>query len=214
MNTQKGNVMVIGLVVGVVLVSGLGYGIYQNNQKEMIKKNDAMIKQEESKKMMEGQDDKMMKKDDPMMENKDTMMEKKDSMMEKKDSMMKTSYTGKVLAGKNAQYLEFNTEDYEKAKADGKIVFLDFYATWCPVCRAEAPVINEGFNELDSDKVVGFRVNYKDNETSDAEKALAKEFEITYQHTKVILKDGKEVLKTQDTWDKETFSTELQNVLK
>lgn len=207
MSIQKGNALVIGLGLGAVLVLVVGYGVYQHNQKSMIQKNDSMIKKEEVTKMMETQDDNMMKKDESMMESNDTITDSK-------DSMMKTSYSGKVLAGKNAQYLEFNTEDYQKAKAEGNTIFLDFYANWCPVCRAEEPIIYEGFNELESDKVVGFRVNYKDNETSDDEKALAKEFDITYQHTKVILKNGKQVLKTQDTWDKDTFNQELQNVLK
>ncbi len=122
------------------------------------------------------------------------------------------TYKGKVLAGKNSKYIEFNLEDYKKAKSEGKIIFLDFYANWCPICRAEFLEILSGFNELSSDDVVGFRVNFNDSETDEAEKALAKEFKIPYQHTKVILVDGKVVLKDGDSWDKETFLNEIGKI--
>lgn len=122
-------------------------------------------------------------------------------------------YQGKVLAGSSSLFLEFNKTDYEKALSEEKIIFLDFYANWCPICRAEAPAIHEGFEGLTTDKVIGFRINYNDSETDSNEKALAKQFNITYQHTKVILKMGKEVLKSLDSWNKETFSKEIEKVL-
>lgn len=118
----------------------------------------------------------------------------------------------KKMAGKTSYYSSFSQPAYEKALGDGKIIFLDFYATWCPICRAEAPDILSGFNSLNTDKVVGFRVNFNDEETDDDEKALAKKFSVPYQHTKIILKDGKEVLRSGDQWDKETFLDEINKV--
>lgn len=116
-----------------------------------------------------------------------------------------------ITAGSLSRYLEFNQEDYEKALASDKIVFLNFYANWCPICREEQPLVEEVFNELKTDQVVGFRVNYNDSDTNEAEKKLADRFGITYQHTKVILKDGKEVLKNGEPWDKERFEEEITN---
>lgn len=122
-------------------------------------------------------------------------------------------YSGEVLAGNSAPYLVFNKADYDKAIASGKIVFLDFFANWCPICRAEAPEIKAGFDGLTRSDIVGFRVNYNDSDTDDDEKELAKQFGITYQHTKVILKDGREVFKSLDQWDRETFNSELSKVI-
>lgn len=124
----------------------------------------------------------------------------------------KEGYTGTLLAGSKAPYLAFIKTDYEKAKREGKIIFLDFYANWCPICRAEAPEIQVGFDSLLTDNVVGFRVNYNDSETDDDEKALAKEFGVTYQHTKVILKDRQQVLKDGDQWDRQRFAKELAKI--
>ncbi len=128
-------------------------------------------------------------------------------------TMMKGSYTGKQLAGKSSPYIEYNKADYEKAKADGKIIFLDFYANWCPICRAEAPEFNAAFNSLTTDKVVGFRVNYQDSDTDKDEKKLAGDFGITHQNSKIILKDGKEVIRTLEQWDKATFLQQINAAL-
>ena len=116
---------------------------------------------------------------------------------------------GNRIAGKKSFYFVFNKDDYQRALDGNKVILLDFYANWCPYCRAEAPEIEAGFNNLESENVIGFRVNYNDGETDADEKALAEQFKVTYQHTKVILVGGKEVFRTGDTWTKEDFAAEM-----
>jgi len=118
-------------------------------------------------------------------------------------------YSGDVLAGTTTPFIIFNEADYLKAQSEGKIIFLDFYANWCPVCRAEAPELHAGFEELNNENIIGFRVNFNDTDTDQNEENLAKEFEIPYQYTKVIIKDGKVVLKDGTPWDKNKFLEEL-----
>ncbi|MEO6508561.1 MAG: DUF6799 domain-containing protein [Patescibacteria group bacterium] len=110
-------------------------------------------------------------------------------------------FKGKKIAGKAAPYHEFNKEDYDAAVKQNKLIVLYFYADWDLVCKEEEPQIENAFNKLPTDEVVGFRVNYNDSNTDDIEKNLAKEFSATFQHTKVILKSGVSVLKTEDQWD-------------
>lgn len=116
-------------------------------------------------------------------------------------------YQGTILAGKGSMLLlDFKKADYDRALASEKVIFLYFYANWCPICLVEVPnALIPAFNEFTTDKVIGFRVNYNDSDTDEDEKTLAKQFGITYQHTKVILKDGKEVLKSLDSWDKDKY---------
>ena len=128
-------------------------------------------------------------------------------------SKMISGYSGKVLAGNKTPYIIFNKTDYDKAVSDNKIIFLDFYANWCPICRGEAPEIISAFDSLTSDNVVGFRVNYNDSDTDSDEKALAEKLEIPYQHTKVILKNGNILLKNGEVWDKNRFIEEITKVL-
>jgi thiol-disulfide isomerase/thioredoxin len=123
-------------------------------------------------------------------------------------------YSGNVLAGTSSPYIEYNNLDYEKAINDGKVILLDFYASWCPICRAEEPEIFAGFNEINNENVVGFRVNFNDPDTDSDEKELAKKFGVPYQHTKIILKDGKEIARFSDQWTKQDLVNELNKVIK
>jgi thiol-disulfide isomerase/thioredoxin len=123
------------------------------------------------------------------------------------------SYKGNVLAGNVAPFIIFNKEDYEKAKSENKIIVLDFYANWCPVCRAEEPEIFAGFDSLTSDRIIGFRVNYKDSDTDSDEQAMAREFNIPYQHTKIIVKNGVEVARFSTQWTRQDFSNAVNSAL-
>ncbi len=120
----------------------------------------------------------------------------------------------KILAGKLSPFLEYTKQEFEKAKLENKIIFLDFYATWCPICRVEAPEIDAGFNSLNTDRIVGFRVNFNDPDTDSDEKQIAKDLAIPYQHTKVILKDGIEFSRSSETWEKEDFLDAINSALK
>lgn len=118
----------------------------------------------------------------------------------------------KVLAGSQARYLEFSKKDYENALNDNKKILLYFYANWCPLCKKEQKETFAAFNELHDSDWIGFRVNYKDSDTDKDEEDLAREFGISYQHTKVLLKDGKAVLKAPDSWDKQRYLEEIAKV--
>src|SRR3989344_6796780 len=131
-----------------------------------------------------------------------------EKQMIKEDIMEKTS--GKMLAGTDqTPYYEFTQIEYEKALQENKKILLYFYANWCPLCKAEQSSTFAAFNEVKNPELVGFRVNYKDSDTNEDEEALAKEFGISYQHTKIIIKNGERVLKSPETWDKQRYLQEL-----
>ncbi len=195
MNKNTG--VVIGVVALVVIIIG-GMYVSQNQ------KNDAMMAKEQmEQKAME----------DQKMADEKAMMEK-DAMMKKEDGAMMAKYTGTVLAGKSAPFLDYNKADYDAAIASDKLVVLYFYANWCPICKEETKnALYPAFNELTTDKVVGIRVNYKDSDTTKDEEDLARKYGITYQHTKVLVKNGKQLLKGPDGWDKARYLTEINKAL-
>ena len=158
----------------------------------------------------------MMKDDDVMMEGEATSKSKVESITIKQtapamegDSGMMESYRGALLAGKSSPLLDFTQTDYEKATASGKLVVLYFYANWCPLCKAEFPVMQDVFNGLSDTDVVGFRVNYNDNETDADEVALARAFGVAYQHTKVLVRSQRQLLKSPESWGKDRYLWEI-----
>lgn len=56
------------------------------------------------------------------------------------------------LSSYNWQLKGLNTADFNFEEARGKVVFVNFWATWCPSCRAELPMIQALYNDY-KDKV-------------------------------------------------------------
>ena len=159
----------------------------------------------------------MIKTDGTMVKPDGTMIGPDGKVIESKQSTSGTAgaagYTGKVLAETEAtKYLDFNKADYDKALKEKKKILLYFYANWCPICRIEQPQTFAAFNEIKDPDLIGFRVNYRDSDTDADEESLAKEFGVSYQHTKVILKDGQRVGKFPDSWDKQRYLDELRKI--
>src|SRR3989338_10616786 len=198
-NLQKGFAMpTIIAIVAVILV--LGWVVFYTNQPET---TDEKMAQEKA----------MMEKESMEQKESEAMMEKKDdeAMMDKGETMMK--YSGAMIAGKSAPLLDFTKADYDVAVKSDKLVVLYFYANWCPICKAEFPVMQNAFNELSTDKVIGFRVNYNDNQTDNDEKSLAKQFGVAYQHTKVFVKNDQRILKSPEGWDDKRYDMEINKAL-
>lgn len=145
----------------------------------------------------------------------DDAMEKTGEMMEKpgESQMMQSEYSGTVLAGESAPLIDFNKADYDKVLQTDKLIVLYFYADWCPICRVELPHLYGAFNELTADDVIGFRVNYNDGSTDDNERNLARQFGVGYQHGKVFVRNGEQVLKSPESWTKERYLSEISSAL-
>jgi thiol-disulfide isomerase/thioredoxin len=151
-----------------------------------------------------------MTADGVMMKVEESELPVNDEMITEDDVAV---YAGDILAGNgSATLLDFNQADYEQALAEDVPVFLYFYAKWCPSCRAEVPKMQAAFNNESAPAIIGFRVNYKDKDTDDYEEALAREFGIGYQHTKVALINGERVLKSPEQWDTDRYLAEFNNL--
>lgn len=77
----------------------------------------------------------------------------------------------------------------EKVLKSDKVVLVDFWAEWCPPCRAMAPILHDVADELD--KIVDIvKVNIEDgNENS----ALAVEYKVSSIPNMNVFKGGEVV---------------------
>lgn len=197
--------IVILILVAILLLGG-GVFLFVTQEKDA-----TVIENEktEDNAVMEGE---KMEKNDSMMEE-DVMMpvSPDDAMQGGEDTGIHIQFTGTLLAGSKTLLLDFTKSDYDTALASKKVIVLYFYANWCPICKAEFPKAQSAFDELHSSDIVGFRVNFNDNETDQHEKDLAREFGVAYQHTKVILKNGERVLKSPESWEKNRYLSEINS---
>ena len=78
------------------------------------------------------------------------------------------------------------TEQNFQQKTKGKLVLVDFWATWCAPCRMMAPVLNDVASELNGNSHVG-KVDIQQYQS------LANQFKVRSIPTLILLKNGKEV---------------------
>ena len=117
-----------------------------------------------------------------------------------------------AMMAEGIPYVPYTEAAYMDARSEGKVIFLEFYANWCPICASQEVEIKDALSSLDYSDVAAFRVNYKDSDTDNDEKDLAREFGIIIQHTHVLLgADGKLIKKSSEVWDKDTIVSEIES---
>ena len=114
--------------------------------------------------------------------------------------------TGHVLVDATTKYIDYNDADFKKAVDEGRVIYLEFSAAWCPECQRLDPIIRSSIETLNDPAVVGFKVDY------DTGKELERQYNVIYQHTHIILaRDGSISWKSMKSeWDDALFQQELK----
>lgn len=89
--------------------------------------------------------------------------------------------------------------------AEGEVVVLNVWGSWCPPCRAEAPALQSVHETLADEGVRFVGVNTRDNETDAL--AFEREFGITYPS--VVDTDGRRMLAFRETLPPNAIPTTL-----
>ena len=80
----------------------------------------------------------------------------------------------------------FNLKSFEEAVNSGKLVMVDFWASWCGPCRMISPVIEDIAKKYEGKAIIG-KVNV------DEEQELAIRSAVMSIPTVIFYKDGKEI---------------------
>ena len=62
----------------------------------------------------------------------------------------------------------------------GKIVIVNFWATWCPPCRAETPALEKSYEQYKDSGVIILGVDLTNQDSLSDVKAFVQEFELAY----------------------------------
>ena len=102
--------------------------------------------------------------------------------------------------------VHFSKEGFEKAKAQGGIMLVDFWATWCGPCKMIAPVIEQLAVQYEGKVIVG-KVDV------DQEPDLAREYGVMSIPNAILFKDGKEVDRKVGVMPASAYSQALESLL-
>ncbi len=102
-------------------------------------------------------------------------------MVTKKDSMIINIDTSFIVKPTNGNNITIKREEniWNISKQDGKVILLDFFATWCPPCKGEIPHLNNLRSKYkDQFEIIGLLL--EEDKTSEEIKSFIDEFNIKY----------------------------------
>jgi len=76
--------------------------------------------------------------------------------------------------------LDTNGKEITLSELRGRPVIVNFWATWCPPCRAEMPAMQRAFMDYEDEEVIILAINSTNQDALQAVKQFVDEFDITF----------------------------------
>ena len=104
----------------------------------------------------------------------------------------------------NANILTLTEKNFQH-QTKNKLILVDFWASWCALCRMMAPVLNEVADELAGNSYIG-KVNIEEYQS------LAQKFQVRNIPTLILLKNGTEVNRFVGIKNKEFLLQQINKI--
>lgn len=88
------------------------------------------------------------------------------------------------------KWSQYQAESFARAQVEGKIIVVDVHASWCPTCRAQAPILDKLRSEKRLKNALFVKVDF------DKEKAFLRTHRIPRQSTILVFKGRKETARS------------------
>jgi thioredoxin 1 len=96
---------------------------------------------------------------------------------------------------------------FDSATASGKPILLEIHASWCPTCKAQAPILDELTSESKFDNLQVFKIDF------DTQKDLLKALNVRTQSTLIVYKRGVEVGRSVGDTNRESIAALLSKTI-
>ncbi len=108
-------------------------------------------------------------------------------MLSRRSVLLQCSALVLATAEAQAGMVAFTQEAFDAAQAAGKPILVDIAASWCPMCKAQAPLIEGIAAKPEYASLVVFRVDF------DAQKQVVKALNARKQGTLILFKGDEEL---------------------
>ncbi len=103
--------------------------------------------------------------------------------------------------------LTFDQKAFDAAQAAERPILVEFYTTWCPVCKVQRPFLTTLGQNPKYQKIAYFEVDF------DRHKDLARAFRVHKQSTLIVYKGGKEVARSTGDTNKASIEALIAKAL-
>jgi thioredoxin 1 len=80
----------------------------------------------------------------------------------------------------------FDQAAFEAAQAAGKPILIEVTASWCPICKAQAPILSRLKSDARFKELASFNIDF------DSQKDLLRKFNVQKQSTLIVFKGKQE----------------------
>ena len=81
----------------------------------------------------------------------------------------------------------FDQKAFEAAQAAGRPILVEVSASWCPICKAQAPILSRLSSDPRFKELVSFDIDF------DSHKDLLKKFDVQKQSTLIVYRGRREI---------------------